>query len=516
MSVLYPRAVVRLAFLLDPGMTSGERDALARAENLARQYLGVSKITSHLMDWNTAQMVTVTPLRVSLRRNPYQEADACDIDLPYSVFPFDPRLARAVAVEVHLGQAVDATSAMEIGDATRRFVGWADDSDWEPLADNAIRLKCRDNTALLIDEPWDGSTVDVTRPLDVVVRGILDRRTSTSTMEVRWLTGRAIPTYSTLKSGDTTGTAFAASPKDTVWDVIQRLVRGCGLLCFVDDGRLVIAPGQTVEESERATGFVWGVNLKRLKLKKALRRHRPTPVIVKSWNPTLRATLTAIWPNVVDPELAQEAAADEATLSEKVGGGFQSRGSEEQLDAMARILDSKLRQKGLPRPRVDGGKQMPPTSAPPKAPRKPTLPGGTERRYYEVILSNDIDQATLETTARDIYNRMASSDLEVELETAEMMGPGGNDLLSLRAGDAVRVLVSESERDYLQARTVDERRRYLIERGYGEQVADSIARGYETLNNLFQVREARMQWDCRTGFSLEIEGIEYIQVEATL
>lgn len=107
MGILYPRALVLLQFVLD-----------LRLENRLSQWvpagwegavgLGGRAIAGNLglggaLDGVATHTVAVRPQRVRVVKNGYREADEASVTLDYGVFPFDPRLARAIAMEVHLG-----------------------------------------------------------------------------------------------------------------------------------------------------------------------------------------------------------------------------------------------------------------------------------------------------------------------------------------------------------------------------------------------------------------------------
>jgi hypothetical protein len=505
--------MVRVAFLLDPGMSAEERAALERALAGARSALGVSRVSGRLMDWDTIHQATVAPVEITVRRNPYSEADECKCRFAYDAFPFDPRLARSAAVEAHIGDVGEARGRLALSEATRIFSGWADEGDWEAGDKNTIELRCRDNTALLIDERWSGHQVDLTKPLDQVLRAILDRRAPTRRTRLEFR-GTGTPTLADLRTGDTLGTKFSTSPRDSDWDVITRLCNMAGLVCWMDGGTLVVAPGQTVTTSTRGVAFIQGVNLGRLRIRKAFGVRRSKPVLVRSWNPTLGKTLTAIYPDPGPQDRTQPE--DEAALAERSAAGASVAErifGQEQLDKLAKVMDAKRRESGLPRAAIEGVE--PKTTAPPPTPAGRSLPtaadAGRETRYVEYDLEEDLSQAALEAIARRLYRRRADGDIEIDLETQDMRGPRGEDLTQLRAGDPVRLEVSATERAMLHRRDVDGRRRFLEQRGYAPRVADSIAHGYEGLENLFQVIEAETTLGSG-GYRLRVRGINYIKV----
>lgn len=250
--------------------------------------------------------IQIVPLNAAVHLNPYSEADECKLRFDYSAFPFNPQIARAVRVGVHMGNVPSVDAVFEPSQYNTLFLGHADDGDWEPGEDNTINLNCRDHTSLLLDETWSGAQVDLRKPLDEIVRAVLDSSPATKPMRLE-LRGLAEAPVLAAGRGDAGGEGLAAKKTEKVWDVIARLMHEAGLIAYVELDSLVIAPAQTVSTDTSAPAFVYGGNLERLRIEKDISGRTVQNIMVRAWDPTTRTTLEAFYPTPKREDLTGDA-----------------------------------------------------------------------------------------------------------------------------------------------------------------------------------------------------------------
>jgi len=304
--LFYPRAEVVLGFVLDypfearsanftlqnfAGFGAAALDAL---DALRRRFPEIAE----RFDANIAHLVRVAPQELHITRNPYTAADECKIKIDYRHFPFDPRIARAVAVECHLGTAPSIDAPFIANSRTRRFIGYADTGDWSWDDDDTITFVCRDHTALLIDTPWlDRGQLDLKNDLQTIIRAILDQDDATRPIALDF---RALPPPILAQSrSDVAGDKQTASTRQSVWDTIVELVSEAGLIAWIEQRTLIVDGGQTLRGLP-STPFVAGRNLKSLRVRRHIGRKRTPPVTVEAWNVEKKEVLSATWPALPD------------------------------------------------------------------------------------------------------------------------------------------------------------------------------------------------------------------------
>jgi hypothetical protein len=139
-----------------------------------------------------------TPTKAKVELNGLRTASTFQLTFDYRDFPLDPRLLRAVGVEIHLGtvrarafgegagsnQEWPAESQLQTRNAagepnleTQVLVGMVDESTLEFDDDRGtVTMEGRDLRGILIDKPLNVcllNDLDVTQPIDVVVRTII-------------------------------------------------------------------------------------------------------------------------------------------------------------------------------------------------------------------------------------------------------------------------------------------------------------------------------------------------------
>lgn len=265
-----------------------------------------------LADRDKAYLLPDPPvLEAEVVNNDYKQADTFRLILPYDSFPFDPRLIRACGVAIYMGNVDSPEKDIRAdGGATDRenlkIIGFVDDATIEIGEDSKVTLEGRDQTALLLDEKWHSfletkegkedvrlpAGIDLRRPLDQVLRYILDKSLATAPMKIE-LRGVTAPTLGKWHSVGEQEISEEAS----FWDIIKHLTHVAGLICFVEFDTLVVTSAKTLNDrSTVGAAFVYGENLTSLQLKRKLGRMRASNVRVRSYDDTKKRTLIGSYP----------------------------------------------------------------------------------------------------------------------------------------------------------------------------------------------------------------------------
>jgi len=157
---------------------------------------------------------TIVPvLSVNIDRNPAAEADKVSVRFLWNAMPVDPRAVKAALIEVY-GDAVHpslleewyATGVPPISidpEQNRLLFGVLDDLDVDEVK-GEVSATGRDLTGLLIDEkfpPKAGEALDLSNPLDEVIRDIVQMSTSARGMPVVWISPGAAPVGENMVGG---------------------------------------------------------------------------------------------------------------------------------------------------------------------------------------------------------------------------------------------------------------------------------------------------------------------------
>lgn len=403
-------------------------------------------------------------LDVEVVNNDYSQADTFKLTIPFSWFPFDPRLIRACGVAIYMG-GVDSPEKDIEADANAtahknlQLLGFVDDLT-EDLGDQLqVVMEGRDQTALLIDEHWNAfietkegkenvrlpAGIDLRRPLDQVLRYILDKFKATKTMKVE-LRGVSAPT---LGKWHALGEA-EISEDATAWDVIKHLVHQAGLICFVEFDTLVVTNAKALMSATQVAGsFVHGWNLTSLTLKRKLGRMKATNIRVRSFDINTKRTLTGVFPQ---------------KPVEKV-----------KISAKGEVTK--------------------------------------EQPFIDFTVPNVADKAQLEKIAENIYTQRSRQQLEGKLKTEDLTSLVGNrelELTQLRSGSAIRVELDPEDRAQLRGLDVAKREAYLQHRGYAAQVAKVVARAFNDLDSAFYVKAATKRYSHEEGFSCDVDFVNFI------
>ena len=223
--------------------------------------------------------IDIIPLSCTVERNSYRKADQARFEISFAQLPMDPRIIRAMTVQVFGGTFTPTEFAAAVGpvgapgfmlpdaypldrstagQSTEIFRGFADKVDLGSTGDRSvIEVEARDLTSILLDNELKENAVkdipgDV--PLDVLIQqilfgdGIPDSPRRNGLPGARGLvivneTGGPLPAVSDFKGPqwlDSKRSAkkgrknpLGSSHKISYWDLITDLCISAGFICFI-------------------------------------------------------------------------------------------------------------------------------------------------------------------------------------------------------------------------------------------------------------------------------------------
>lgn len=452
----------------------------------------------------------ILPRACEVVRNGLVTADTAQIEITHADAPFDPRAIRSAAVEIVIGvvDAQDYAAGMDgsrrpdgsplsvvgrIGEGptppgVTRFVGVVDTWDVSLAeGDDTISIACRDLTALLLDEPVPrGATVDLTQPLDRGVRDFLELFPSLRGFTVTYgVDGETpiVPADALPAARRTGGRRARRVPRAAdmkVWDYLSDLAVSLGLIATVEDYTIrFLRPRTFYASRSSARRMVYGRNLTSLDFSRKLAGVKTPTVEVRSFDPVLGRTRWSRFPT----------------------------------------------RDGDPRSGVF------PTS-PPRASRANSVQpsgAGAEDKILTFPISGFSDPTALEQAAESIWQQLGRQELEGSFETEDVASyeadPRAADLLGIRAGDAVELLVASQDATdareqlatagVLAGLSVTARARYLERLGYRPRVAEALARLQETAAQFatFRVDTATIRFSQDEGITIAVDFRNFLIVE---
>lgn len=478
----------------------------------------------------------VVPYSCTVEQNSYRLADTARVTLPLARMPFDPRIIRASQIYIHGGTYVAAEYANAMGPtdapglmlpdsipdgqpmagrSTELFRGFIDDWEIELGGKNELRISARDLTGRILDQELPENAlkdIPMTATLDQVVRlmltgdgaallGVPSRRFGLPGFRgiaVVAETRSPLPTlaqirpptwYSsakTVKKGRKK--APAQAQKMSYWDMIADLCVSAGLICYTRPGEtLQVLGGQFV---------------------------RPATEIV----------ISDPWTYYADTEVEQfdpiEKRAfiyghnvETLTIKRKLGGV-------KTPSIEVRAQDSRT------------GKRVSAKFPKTKKNNKPTTAQGDAEEVKVFVLdeiSGPNTEERLTLAAKSIYEQLGRGEMEVHITTKHLSGLRYNldaeeaaDLFFLRPAAPIIVEIAPAlvENGQVNAYTL------FTNSSFEEQVAAMVAVGIKpevaalaatAMQNPFIQREFRTQkivasWDHNSGWSFEIDAINYLDV----
>lgn len=486
------------------------------------------------MDDDRTIGVDVFPITAKIMRNGLLEADEATIDFDFRNVPIDPRVLRAVFLDLVIGVVSpdefqlgvsggtsegDPLSVVarfdenvEVEGGNTRFVGYAD--DWSVVFDESgdmVTVVARDLTAPLIDRKLPtGVTIDMQKPIADGVQELVDQFNATRGLKVIFgnpplvrdgsvvdatanrgnrgpVPAAAIPRTRKARKGTRARRAKSGDQAMSVWDHITDTVVATGFIPIIRGLEMyIIEPRTFYADASSPKQLVYGRNLSQLQFARKLGGASKVPTIeVRCADPDIGRTRWARAP---------------------VKRGQQASG-------------------------VYG------INDPPKANRANEIsPGGSPSEEIKTIpISGVSDGATLERIAQSLFEQIGRQEMEGNFSTDDITSFGSaeeGDLLDLLPGDAVEMLIaplnaastgdstntsgggSVNSVQELQSQTVGRRAAFLRSLGYPEGVANRLAVAQEDTNlqTTFRVQDVTISFSQEDGVSIEGDFINFLVV----
>lgn len=452
----------------------------------------------------------ILPRSVDLQRNGLVTADQCTIELDYADAPFDPRTIRSAGVEVLLGlvSADDFAAGMRgetredgslrsfverrldapAAPGSTRFVGVVDTwrGELDGVTDDRLTLTCRDLTALMLDtEMPRRAGVDLEVPIDRGIRDFLDGFPELRGFDVVFGVDGEEPiipldVFSPSRRSGSGRARRAAAADMKVWDYLSDLAVQLGFIATLEDYTIRIVRPRTFYASRTAARrMIYGRNLEKLSFERKLAGVKVPTVEVRAFDASTGKTRWARHP---------------------VRSGQPSAGEY-------------------------------PASPPRPSRANAVPPGGTgvEDKIKTFTLTGITGLPALAQAAETLWQQIGRQELEGDFETRDSWSyeapPEEADLLNLRAGDAVEILVASQDAadarealvtaGILEGLSVEARARYLERLGYRSSLATRLAELQEATGNLttFRVDEVNLRFSQDDGISLRVAFRNFLTIE---
>lgn len=503
MSVYYPQGVITLRVLLEDFSTKSVR--------LQKPYV-----------------LTLVAKELTVNLNSYLEADTFDCTIDYKNLPFDPRIIRSLGVSIHMEnkrQIFDLATGGGLDPITPTknniiFQGFADtDSIDLNESSRTVKIEGRDFTSLLIDREYLGDPIFLTKPVNLVIRDLLDQIPQTKIdpadpgqgleIELVGITEAELPVLADFApaKGPMDG-AKNGRKKRSYWDKIQELINDSGLICFVSIDRLVITKPRNLYDRAKSKVFVYGRNIKSLEFERKLGRQKGFNIRVVSLN----------------------------TLGKKLE---EARIPEEASEEWAKSI-------GIPREAIT----LPVVKAAGKEGEQgSTTPDGEIAPYITFKVSQEIaNKEQLIRNGEKIYEELGRQQIEGTLSTMEMkiFSPESElsserffDSTKFRVGTPIEIRIDQGDLEGLNrllapaarnkqkeaeaAKTIDQRKSaivaFLKRRGYvGDKIgiAEAMAEALTSFDSPFFTKSVTFKLSQDRGFSMDLDFINFIEIPKNL
>lgn len=154
----------------------------------------------------------------------------------------------------------------------------------------------------------------------------------------------------------------------------------------------------------------------------------------------------------------------------------------------------------------------------PKNPKQQPVTGlGTKKTEIKIYTVPGIrTQKRLLEVAETTYNLLARAEQEIEIETMDLKDLDGQDMIELRAGDAMTIAFEAMNTELLESASTGQRYRILTELGYQPLVAAAVALTFDRINVFkrpFRVKEATLDWSYDGGLSIQAKLQNFINIQ---
>ena len=434
---------------------------------------------------NQDYVVGITPKKCNVKFNDYTQADTFSCELDYKNFPFDPRTIRAVGITIHgenKKQLVDPFTGgfdqIEPTEDNKLFLGFADEDSIE--LDNAsrlVRLEGRDLTGLLIDKPFDQGSLNMAKPISVIIQKLLLDNEDLKNIWVLNKTGEILPTLAQFAPSFTPlGTKRNRKKNESYWDVIQDIIARAGLIAYMELDKLVINKPRSLYKKDKTKLFIYGENVSNLRLKRKIGRLKDMNIRVRSLVPEEKTVIIA--------DIPREAS---VAWSQSIG-----------------VLKKDVE---IDKIQSDG------------TVKKETAPFITFR------IPNIKDKDHLISVGEKIYEELGRQQIEGSLETRNMLVCEKNEAgikspsstLLIRNATPIEIEIDNSDitkmkRDSSKA----QKQNYLISHGYDPLTANAMSKAMTDYKTPFYTKAVEYDFDSENGFKCSLEFLNFIELSSIL
>jgi len=406
--------------------------------------------------------------RTRVTINGYTEADTFELELDYKVFPFDPRCIRSCQVGIYLQdmkkQFDDRGQAVEIQPSEENavFLGFADKEEMQfDQESRTVRMKGRDLTSIFIDQTWPGLSLDLTKPLNLVVAEILDTLKATGDIKVDNRVGGVLPTLASFYPdfGALSGKRNARA-KENYWDVIQDIVGKAGLIAYMELDKLVLTKPRTLYSREQAIQFIYGSNVKEMTMERNLGSQKGFNVRVRSISGK----------TILKADIPKDA--------------VKLPGSGREVKRVKQLANGSAQEETAP--------------------------------YFTFNVANVQDKSHLIEIGEGIFEELGRQQIEGRLTTYEMQSTqvAGScfDLTKIRNGTPIMLEIGIDDLNQIQQKASQaDRFKYLIRKCYPTQVATIFAATMGKFSTPFYTRSVEFSCDAESGFQIDLDFVNFIE-----
>ncbi len=470
---------------------------------------------------------SIIPRNATWDQKGLREGDTLSAEFRFLDCPLDPRIIRACAVRFYLGAwspeqfstNVQGGYVAAAGDNKRRpmpmlpvadpktgnsflrFDGWVDKwtVDWPDGGEPSVKVECRDNTSLLINQEASMLLVlDMTKRLDEAVAQYLSHYPQMAGLTVEYLPeGVRIPVLKDALSDTAHRPTLGPQPSKSggsdsrlmVWDYLTDVVGSVGHVIRVSGTRIII---------QTARSYTTG---------KIVRRPEdPFQGRTLPGGETLSYRRFLYGRNVLDMKVSRH-------FGRKAPFGVECR-----------CYDSENKKVLVARFPKDG-----------KRTADTLVPGdGVPDHKWAVIRVAGIrDVAVLEHVAQGYYEQVGRNEVEIEVKTKNLASFGGGnadpDLLDAKAGDTIEILTNReavggapggNSLTMLEQILTSQGRaeEFLKVLGLSDEAAAAVAKAYANAGFLtqFRIRTMSVKWDVDDAVEISATCVNYVEVRADI
>lgn len=440
---------------------------------------------------------------ITVNINDYTKADTFSATIDYKSFPFDPRCIRSLAVTIaiqDMGRLFTETNSLNpIGLTSENavFMGFADEESIKfDDTTRTVQIDGRDNTALLLDRKFLEGNISLDKPLDEVVRGMIQSLEETKNMTVDVRFPGPLPVLASFFSdkGELSGKKNLKKGQ-SYWDVIQSIVQDAGLIAYVELDRLVISKPRVLYDRNEAKRFVYGKNLKNLDFKRKIGRKKGFNIVVRSLDIESKTVIEALIPKEATDAWSKETGIPNIeVVIPKVAPATPSTMAEKPKPQENQLSDADAEAKGDPAP------------------------------YIAFRVANVSSKQQLIEIAQGIYEEIGRQQIEGSFETREMKIKFKRldgkeeifDICKLRIGMPIVVEIDDDDLSAVRkVRSQNELEDYLVSKKYESRVARSLAQSIGRSNTPFYTKAFTFTMDAEQGFNCEVEFLNFIETKSS-